>query len=287
MMKFLKPLQSALDRLGSVPSVVYILIYLAFIPAFATMYMLIGSSFVHTNAGLEYSLHRDVRILEATMAAELSRRGSRLVGDSALQNEVGTVDPTSLVVHIDLDVQEKDVMKFDLHWWITRQEGGRTPAQGRYSATLSLIWQFEDRPGYKTMRIYLDDEETESPPEWLEALFPEEVRTASLTRMRTLDIPNSVVQIPYTINSAIHYGRPGQLSGSFWIMCYFSAVTITTLGFGDITPMSDLARALVAIESIMGILLIGLFLNSVTTAAASSQSHVSRFVPEPEVEDDS
>lgn len=50
----------------------------------------------------------------------------------------------------------------------------------------------------------------------------------------------------------------------FWRMFYFSAVTITTLGYGDIVPISDHARMLVATESILGIILIGLFFNALT-----------------------
>lgn len=48
---------------------------------------------------------------------------------------------------------------------------------------------------------------------------------------------------------------------------YFSIVTITTLGYGDITPQTELARALTAFESILGIILIGLFLNAVARAS--------------------
>jgi hypothetical protein len=48
---------------------------------------------------------------------------------------------------------------------------------------------------------------------------------------------------------------------------YFSAVTITTLGYGDITPQTDIARSLAAIESVFGIILIGLFLNAVAHAS--------------------
>ena len=43
---------------------------------------------------------------------------------------------------------------------------------------------------------------------------------------------------------------------------YLSAVTITTVGYGDIVPLTDLARAAVATEAITGIILIGLFLNA-------------------------
>ena len=46
-------------------------------------------------------------------------------------------------------------------------------------------------------------------------------------------------------------------------MVYFSATTITTLGFGDIVPLTTAARMTVSIESVMGIVLMGLFLNAV------------------------
>lgn len=46
--------------------------------------------------------------------------------------------------------------------------------------------------------------------------------------------------------------------------CYiFSSVTITTLGYGDIVPINDLARTLVAVQSVLGIVLIGLFINAI------------------------
>lgn len=44
---------------------------------------------------------------------------------------------------------------------------------------------------------------------------------------------------------------------------YFSVVTITTLGYGDILPAGNISRVLVIIESILGVLLIGLFLNAI------------------------
>jgi hypothetical protein len=44
---------------------------------------------------------------------------------------------------------------------------------------------------------------------------------------------------------------------------YFSVVTITTLGYGDITPQTESARILTALEACLGIVTIGLFLNAV------------------------
>lgn len=43
---------------------------------------------------------------------------------------------------------------------------------------------------------------------------------------------------------------------------YFSIVTITTLGYGDVLPKDNLFMLLISLEAIVGVLIIGLFLNS-------------------------
>lgn len=50
-------------------------------------------------------------------------------------------------------------------------------------------------------------------------------------------------------------------------MLYFSVVVVTTLGFGDIVPATDGARAAVMFEVLLGVLLIGLFLSSLALRA--------------------
>lgn len=52
---------------------------------------------------------------------------------------------------------------------------------------------------------------------------------------------------------------------------YFSVVTITTLGYGDISPTTDAGRILTGIEALLGIVLIGLFLNSISELRAELQ----------------
>ncbi len=49
---------------------------------------------------------------------------------------------------------------------------------------------------------------------------------------------------------------------SFIQSIYFSVITITTLGYGDFSPKNDTGMVLTSIESILGILIIGFFLNS-------------------------
>lgn len=63
-------------------------------------------------------------------------------------------------------------------------------------------------------------------------------------------------------------GDPTRLSSSYPRMIYLSAVIITTLGLGDIVPISGPARSLVASEAVFGILVAGLFLNSLAYRAS-------------------
>jgi hypothetical protein len=57
-------------------------------------------------------------------------------------------------------------------------------------------------------------------------------------------------------------GDPTAASGLFWRMLYFSASTVTTLGIGDIQPITPYARTIVTGEAILGLIFIGLFLNA-------------------------
>lgn len=60
-------------------------------------------------------------------------------------------------------------------------------------------------------------------------------------------------------------GDPRMLTGYLGRMLYFSATTITTVGFGDIVPLSGTSRLLVGIEAIAGWVLAGFFLNAVAS----------------------
>lgn len=62
---------------------------------------------------------------------------------------------------------------------------------------------------------------------------------------------NSLMGFPYL-----------ERNSNFIRMIYFSAITITTVGYGDIVPITNTARILVTSESLLGIVIIGLFLNS-------------------------
>jgi len=67
--------------------------------------------------------------------------------------------------------------------------------------------------------------------------------------------------------SAAFLGDPSQASGLYLRMLYLSATTITTLGIGDIQPVSSAGRTWVSAEAILGIVLAGLFLSAIGSRA--------------------
>jgi hypothetical protein len=60
-------------------------------------------------------------------------------------------------------------------------------------------------------------------------------------------------------------GFPNRVPGVIGRMLYLSTITITTVGYGDIVPLSGLARFLVGFEATIGIILLGLFISSLTS----------------------
>ena len=62
-------------------------------------------------------------------------------------------------------------------------------------------------------------------------------------------------------------GRPSE-TGRFQRYLYFSSITITTIGFGDVVPLTNRARLTVAAEGIYGIVIIGMFLNALARRTA-------------------
>jgi Ion channel len=71
------------------------------------------------------------------------------------------------------------------------------------------------------------------------------------------ELNDRLIDFANTVN-----GFPTSFNDNFWRMLYFSTVTITTLGFGDIVPISNVARILISLEAIIGVITIGLFLNA-------------------------
>ncbi len=59
----------------------------------------------------------------------------------------------------------------------------------------------------------------------------------------------------FLVNNDLAIGLPEEPSSIFELSLYFSMITITTVGYGDITPVSPVARSIATLEPIVGQLL--------------------------------
>jgi hypothetical protein len=74
--------------------------------------------------------------------------------------------------------------------------------------------------------------------------------------------------------SVVHSEEGGR--NVFSEMYYFSFVTLTTLGYGDILPVSRLARSLATMEAIVGQLYLAVVVASLVGIQISTRSHRSK-----------
>lgn len=68
------------------------------------------------------------------------------------------------------------------------------------------------------------------------------------------------------MSAVLYFYLPGifEKKNTFVDSLYFSVVTITTLGYGDISPVSGIGKTIAAIEALLGVILIGVFLLAVS-----------------------
>ena len=118
--------------------------------------------------------------------------------------------------------------------------------------------------------MYIEpDEELALRDEFYKGAYSYLTLPTSVDKGRTFSLPSEENDQLNAVFAGIA-GDPVTISKSFWRMTYFSATTITTTGFGDIVPLTPLARLMAAIEAALGIVIAGFFIN-----VASSRSEKS------------
>jgi hypothetical protein len=62
-------------------------------------------------------------------------------------------------------------------------------------------------------------------------------------------------------------------SSPFWDFAYFSFVTLTTLGYGDVSPVGGIAKAVAYMEALVGQLYIAVLIASLVGSHLENRSH--------------
>jgi hypothetical protein len=243
------------------PKAFYATSYLACIPLFACVYnFVLPDSFYHSTVQFEYpTMNREASgILDGIRISIVKRLGSQ---PQAAACGNWRIDPDSLQVS-SLDARE-----------------------GKVSFSISGQSSTEEAPGHaeyyfsERLSITLNQRMITRPPDGEATVYFLPIREGpagpAVGPLGNLDLPGCLLagdaefpaaflRLPMPLsehmrNFAIAVrGFPSKIPGQFWRMVYFSATTITTLGFGDIVPLTTGARMVVSAESV----LMGLFLNA-------------------------
>lgn len=144
----------------------------------------------------------------------------------------------------------------------------------------SALFDLQSRSGRGSAMSHANQKQTDNSITFAQFLFPSSVPEllSPLTVFERTDGERgqmAIMSLPDTLELALRSladsvdGFPSQ--DNFKRMCYLSGVTITTLGMGDIVPLTNRARFLVSAESLVGMILIGLFLNSLAMESGKNK----------------
>lgn len=279
------------SALASIPPILWMLLYVGLIFLFAAVYTTQPEDFYHSTIQYEPAITNDGVRLQNELAAAIVARISQLYGGPMASVQDWEFDTTTIEVR-DIAFQENSVtflfsgflrpanpatpepsgsgvqvFQIGVHTAIpvTTQLSGLTHDSDNPNPTYTHVLSFEAEDNVVDYSGDFMD------PAVLFAKQGEPVEYAP-----EIFLGAEVEQHLTDYWSAFTRGRPLQSSGHYQRMLYFSAVTITTVGFGDITPITPWARKWTAIEAVSGIVVIGLFLNSLFQRRDEPQSRLAR-----------
>jgi len=240
--------------LNKIPPFVFAIIYILTIPSFAIIYTYgLPDQFYHNTVMLEASLAKDKVEIGALLSKELTQnfQNAHPNGYVASKRIIKSIECQ------DLQLSENKLV-FDLFF-----NFNTLPALG-FPADIPI-----NNDGPET-EVDVDFVKTAIQNDFMkDSLSFHPINKLSGYKMMDSKV-NFQTMFSFELNEKIglyykaYKGFPSNSSGSFFRMLYFSTTTITTLGFGDIVPISSTARGFTALEAIIGIILIGLYLNALT-----------------------
>lgn len=268
-MLFFSKLRQISGRLGKIPSLAYALLYLLLMPGFASVYFFfMKNDFYHSTAQYE-------RTSFDYAGAAIGQNITRSILSEVEQENHAVSCPGWSVDTAHLRVSkfraDDESMQFDIYIHLVSASGPRIEMYSdlklRAKTLPSLsIWSTDGKIRSDYFLVQSDEHYQSrfhgdlSTDALVTCLFPPHKDGYLVPSLRLDGTQTALLQ------NYIHAkeGFPAGLNGQFVRMLYLSASTITTLGFGDIVPLTSSARLAVSCEAIVGIIVMGLFLNAVS-----------------------
>jgi Ion channel len=241
----------------------FALIYLAMIPLYGVIFARLPSNFYHSTVRYEASIKRDADEIKREITSALITGIRNYYGSDIIKTESGNISADSLTVW-KMEVKEGK-LTFNI---FCEENFGRA-----YNFPVSLWLEATAVSSLRrggTFLVVSEQDAVQKGGLRLVDVCPG--RSGPIIGYSRNDVEGHLVLEGASARRIQAYigaqeGFPSTASGNLGRMLYFSAMTITTVGYGDIVPISSLARSLVASEAVLGVVIIGFFLNAVARRA--------------------
>ena len=261
--------------LSRVHPFMYLLLYLIAIPSFASLFMVFAPhGFYAPYARYEPSAREDTGSLASCLKAVLYRSFNDRAGQDFVIGK-WKLNPSSLSVD---DIQSSDGKQLTFRVRISAD--GIDEYTGAKSYGWGIVVTVPERAPFKTyfsnrietyrtpivdLSKYAGSSKNET-MRLIEVIFGlDKEKIVTLAPSLVLNDQEELIFQRYLRGIK---GDATSVSGYKSRMYYLSAVVITTLGLGDIIPMTMQARLLVATEAVFGVVIAGLFLNALAYRAS-------------------
>ncbi len=257
----------------------YAVTYLLFIPVFGLIYVLLPFHFYHSTTKYEPLFSVQKAKLEEKIARYLQSNYEKNMKPKLISGH-GTAPPIIeiFVDHVEYeDNADRVLFKTGIiPLYMPAPEGKLVDTFLTCDVTVTRYSNLRIGPHFFLTQfnypIEVSNKKTYSKSyPWMDEtlLFGEKLNDSYYLRDVPLDLRDELGRFVSTAK-----GFPLDKLGNLIRMMYFSSVTITTIGYGDIVPVSGLSRILVGLESVLGIVMIGLFINSLSSRLAGGSPKI-------------
>ena len=245
------------------PIIKWAIVYVALIPAYALIYSFLPSHFYHSTLRDEFAMQAKETSLCADLRRTMidgfrKRHGEATIVRKGLRLDPNDFTVTSLMPELDgfsfslkTSTTLDDYPTLERMFHYRRVFLKRPAAVSEAGEMASELWEWSN-----PWKVVIDGT---SSMEYAEFGFDDVF--GSDDGQLTLLLPTWLTD-EITAYFAAARGRDVSLSGRFLRMVYLSAVTVTTLGYGDIVPLTNCARLLISSEAVLGLVIIGFFINA-------------------------
>jgi hypothetical protein len=253
------------------PSRAYATAYLLAIPAFGLIYYLLPDHFYHSTGSFDPAIARQRQHLSRSIADDLQNRycgGPRQTDGFTVTNTI-SLDGDAAIAYEDTAYHAAAFLTLPFSMWVKAGDSSAYGFNGDVQVMViaetayseSTLAMARRTNLYPAAFVAVNVHQGKPVPHDVNPVY---ARAESLAHSTFGD--HAYVKYSNVLGIwryiAASRGQTGYSDASIGRAMYLSAVTITTLGYGDIVPMTDAGRLLVATEAVLGVVLAGLFLNA-------------------------